>query len=108
VTLWLQNAVDPENDPLTYEYTGFHDTDCFACPPIDMNGVPEGEDSTGAFIDLTSAENHFYCWWARAYDGYEYGPWSAHAYFTISGAPRRRPCPPCSRRLTRRMAFCMT
>jgi uncharacterized protein (TIGR02145 family) len=93
VTLWLQNAVDPENDPLTYEYTGFHDTDCVACPPIDMTGVPSGVDSTGAFIDLTPAENHFYYWWARAFDGYEYGDWSEHVNFTVSSIPEAPTAP---------------
>ena len=83
VTLWLANAVDAENDPLVYEIEGFHDTDCVFGPQIDSTGIPENDDSTGVFYNLTAAENCLYCWHARAYDGFEYGEWSSSSCFYV-------------------------
>ena len=37
---WVQNAIDAEGDLLTYDYSGFHDTDCFFGGPIDAGSVP--------------------------------------------------------------------
>ncbi len=87
VTLWLQNALDAELDTLTYDFIAYHDTDCVFGPPIDVQDYPETPDSTGLLVDLTTAENCFYCWRARAFDGYEYGEWSDYECFNISGTP---------------------
>jgi hypothetical protein len=93
VTLWFSNAIDPDNDPLLYEIDGYHDTDCVFGPQIDSAGIPEGEDSTGVFYDLTAAENCFYCWRARAFDGFEHGDWSPFSCFYVDGVPEV-PSPP--------------
>jgi len=84
-TLWIENSVDAEGDTLTYDFLGYHDTDCMDGGPIDMIGVPEESDSTGAEIDSTLAENCIHWWRARAFDGYEYSEWSEFGIFLVDG-----------------------
>jgi len=93
VTLWLQNALDAEDDALTYDFDGYHDTDCVFGPPIEVYDHPEGIDSTGLFLDLSPAENCFYCWRTRAYDGYEQGEWSTHECFYVDASPEAPSAP---------------
>jgi hypothetical protein len=84
-TLWVQNAVDADGDPLTYDFVGFHDTECAAGPPLEVLGVPQGEDSTGAQIDLSAGENCRYWWRVRAFDGYEYSDLTLTRSFYVDG-----------------------
>ncbi len=86
-TLWVHNATDAEGDLLTYEFNGFHDTDCVAGPPITLTGIASGTDSTGGQIITSLSENCRYWWMARAYDGHEYGPWSPWSIFYVNGTP---------------------
>jgi Disaggregatase related len=85
-TLWVTNATDAEGDALTYEFAGFHDTDCVA-PPIAHTGVAQTPDSTGGVITTPLGENCRYWWQVRAFDGYEYSPWSANSMFAVNGTP---------------------
>ena len=84
--LWIENSTDAEGDVVTYEFSGFHDTDCVA-PNIDLQGVVEGTDSTGGQIIDPLGENCIYWWSARAFDGYEYSDWSTTQRFYIDGTP---------------------
>ena len=85
-TLWVENSFDAEGDTLTYDFSGFHDTDCVA-PIIDLQGVSEGTDSTGGQVIGLLGENCIYWWSARAYDGYEYSDGSPTQRFFIDGTP---------------------
>jgi hypothetical protein len=85
--LWVTNGTDAETDPLTYEFAGFHDTDCVAGPDISLLGVAQTADSTGGQIVDPLAENCRYFWRARAYDGFEYSAWTPLAQFLVNGAP---------------------
>jgi len=84
--LWTENSTDVEGDNITYDFSGFHDTDCVA-PNIDLQGVAEGTDSTGGQIIDPLGENCIYWWSARAFDGYEYSDWSTTQRFYIDGTP---------------------
>ncbi|MEW6051710.1 MAG: right-handed parallel beta-helix repeat-containing protein [Candidatus Zixiibacteriota bacterium] len=87
-TLWVLNSTDAEGDALTYDFAGFHDTDCVSGgPPIELNNVPSGIDSTGGQITTPLAENCRYWWRVRAFDGYEYSEWSPYANFFVDGNP---------------------
>jgi len=84
--LWIGNSIDAEGDVITYDFSGFHDTDCVA-PIIDLQDVAEGIYSTGGQIIDPLGENCIYWWSARAFDGYEYSDWSATQKFYIDGTP---------------------
>ncbi|MFZ1683991.1 MAG: hypothetical protein WAU88_07640 [Candidatus Zixiibacteriota bacterium] len=86
-TLWIQNAVDPENDASVYDFQGFHDTDCVGGAGITLTNVPGGADSTGGQITTALAENCHYWWQVRSFDGYEYSDWSSLAQFRVNGTP---------------------
>jgi len=86
LTLWVVNSFDAEGDPLTYDFSGFHDTDCVA-PIIDLQGVSEGTDSTGGQVIGPLGENCIYWWSARSFDGYEYSDGSPTQRFHIDGTP---------------------
>jgi len=85
-TLWIQNSTDAEGDTLTYDFSGFHDTDCVA-PIIDLVGVPETPDSTGGQVIESLGESCIYWWSARAFDGYEYSDWSPSETFVVNATP---------------------
>ncbi|MBU8932398.1 MAG: hypothetical protein KOO62_00175 [candidate division Zixibacteria bacterium] len=84
--LWIANSIDDENDLLTYDFSGFHDTDCVT-PNIDLLGIVEGSDSTGGQVVDPLGEGCIYWWSARAYDGYEYSNWSVSQRIYIDGTP---------------------
>ena len=85
-TLWLLNSTDAEGDPLTYDFGGFHDTDCASGGAnIDLIGVAETPDSTGGQIADPLAENCYHWWHARAFDGYEYSDWAPYSHFFVNG-----------------------
>ncbi len=84
-TLWVENAIDLEHDVLTYEYQGFHDTDCVAGPGIGLTGIAEGTDSTGGVITTPLAENCRYWWSVRAFDGHLYSSPSGWQQFVVNG-----------------------
>jgi hypothetical protein len=90
--LWLLNSTDAEGDPLTYDFSGFHDTDCVA-PIIDLTGVQEIPDSTGGQIIEPLGESCIYWWSARAFDGYEYSDGSLTETFVVNVTPEP-PTPP--------------
>jgi len=90
--LWVLNSTDAEGDPLTYDFSGFHDTDCVA-PIIDPTGVPETPDSTGGQIVEPLGESCIYWWSAHAFDGYEYSDGSPTETFVVNATPEP-PTPP--------------
>ena len=92
-TLWVGNSIDQENDMLLYEFEGFHDTDCVAGLGINIVGIPEGYDSTGAIITDPMIESCTYSWHARAFDGYEYSGWSDYTTFVVNGSPEAPSAP---------------
>ena len=83
--LWVLNSEDNENDLLTYDFTGFHDTDCVLGGPIEVLAVPEGIDSTGGEITGDPLGEHCLHWWnARSFDGFEYSEPSETGTFVVN------------------------
>ncbi len=85
------NAVDGENDLLTYEFEIYTDatlTDLAAS----AGGQPQGYPETSWTVDVPLSDNQIYFWRARASDLYSTGPWSDTASFWVN-APNSVPTP---------------
>jgi PKD repeat protein len=86
VTLVVQNAIDPDDDILTYTFEVFAlgDTET---PLFTSDPVPEGTAQTPRTIagdDVTFEEDADYLWRCRASDPHASGPWSDLQRFRIS------------------------
>lgn len=78
-TLVVENAVDPDNDGLTYDFEIYSNNLLVDT----IVGVPEGDGSTTAVtLDNALSDNTTYSWRARAFDGDRYGQWMNMATFT--------------------------
>ncbi len=78
----------PKGTALTYDFSGFHDTDCVAGGAnIDLTDIAETPDSTGGQITEALGENCRYWWHVRAFDGYEYSDWSPYSHFYYDNQP---------------------
>jgi hypothetical protein len=82
-TLVVNNASDPNDDKLTYEYEVYDESGLtnliVASGPIpEMNGV------TSWTVSLPLTENHTYYWRCRAYDGKLYSVWMVPASFRVN------------------------
>ncbi len=89
----LQNAVDPDGDPLVYDFQLFEDdelTTLFA-EAIDVDEVPTGTTMT-VFVE-EFVEDHVYSWRARGRAVDVTGPWSEpeRFVFNMRNAPPGRP-----------------
>jgi subtilase family serine protease/Tol biopolymer transport system component/flagellar hook assembly protein FlgD/fibronectin type 3 domain-containing protein len=91
-TLRLRNAVDPEGDPLTYE---FEVRDAHDAVVASAAGIPSGPEETVWVVTPSLAEDQAFTWWARASDGALVGPWSARAAFRVNAVaePPTAPIP---------------
>lgn len=88
-TLQVSNAVDPENDPLTYEFEVFQGTTRVAF----TTGVAPGMGVTSWQVDVMLTENASYTWRARAGSSTGAGPWSATGTFVVNTANSAPPPP---------------
>jgi hypothetical protein len=88
-TLQVSNAVDPENDPLTYEFEVFQGATRVAF----TTGVAPGMSVTSWQVDVMLTENASYTWRARAVSGTVAGPWSATGTFVVNTANSAPPPP---------------
>ena len=78
-TLEVVNAVDPDNDGLTYDFEVYSNNLLVAS----VSGVPVGTSGkTSATLNTTLADNMQYTWRARAFDGDSYGQWMTMATFS--------------------------
>ena len=88
-TLAVNNASDPNDDNLTYEFEIYSDSGLTNL--IVSSGVTaEGTNTTSWQTPLALTENSVYYWRARAYDGQLYGDWMTPAAFrvnTVNEAP---------------------
>lgn len=80
-TLWVLNSTDPDGDPLFYD---FEVLDFSENVVASASGIPQQPDTSGWMVDVPLAENGFYYWRARAFDGYEYSEWSFGTLFLIN------------------------
>ena len=81
--LTVNNAADPNDDDLTYEFELY--TDSNLTDLISLSGTtPEGGNTTSWQIPVELQENAIYYWRARAYDGRLYGEWMTPASFRVN------------------------
>jgi hypothetical protein len=81
-TLSVENAFDAEADTLKYDFEIYYDSMLTNLAESAMN-VPEtyNPDTTYWTVSPPLDDNKFYYWHARAFDGYEYSPWSGMRMF---------------------------
>ncbi len=82
-TLTVNNASDPNDDNLTYEFELYADSS-LSTLLASSGTIPEGRNTTSWQIPITLQENAVYYWRARAYDGLLYGEWMSSASFRVN------------------------
>ena len=79
-TLAVENAPDPDNDSLTYDFEIYEGETLVAS----FTGIAEDNSGITSFtIDSPLSDNTAYSWRARAYDGDRYGAWMDAGTFSI-------------------------
>jgi hypothetical protein len=81
--LTVNNASDPNDDDLTYEFELYGDSslsNLLASSPM----IREEEGVTSWQVPIELQENAVYYWRARAYDGLLYGGWMTTASFRVN------------------------
>jgi hypothetical protein len=81
--LIVNNASDPNDDELTYEFELYSDSGLMNLS-ASLNMVAEGENTTSWTVPITLTENERYYWRARAYDSLLYGDWMTPASFRVN------------------------
>ncbi len=84
--LTVDNAVDPDNDPLTYRFRMATDPE-MRNVVRDRSGIAEEEERTSWQVRRPLTEGLRYWWQARAGDGVFDSDWSATASFTVNAVP---------------------
>jgi hypothetical protein len=82
-TLVVQNAVDPDQDALAYDYQV---EDEAGVEVASASGVPEGAGQTAWTVDVPLAENATFFWSSRAGDGELLGDWSEAVSFRVNAS----------------------
>jgi flagellar hook assembly protein FlgD/Tol biopolymer transport system component len=81
--LTVNNASDPNGDPLTYEFELYADSGLTQL--VTSSGArSEGAGVTTWMIPNPLTENQIYYWRSRAFDGKLYGPWMERASFRVN------------------------
>jgi hypothetical protein len=81
--LTVNNASDPNDDNLTYEFELYSDSGLTNL--IASSGtLTEGINTTSWQVPLELVENAVYTWRSRAYDGLLYGDWMTPAEFRVN------------------------
>jgi immune inhibitor A len=77
------NSTDAEGDQLTYAYQVYSDS-LLTQLVVETDGQPEGVGSSQWAVTTALDEDSIYYWRTRAFDGFEFGPWSASASFWVN------------------------
>ncbi|MCL5024423.1 MAG: FG-GAP-like repeat-containing protein [Nitrospirae bacterium] len=81
--LTVNNASDPNDDKLTYEFELYSDGSLTTLIAL-LTAIPEGNSMTAWQVPTELQENSTYYWRARAFDGWLYGDWMVPASFRIN------------------------
>ncbi len=81
--LSINNASDPNDDKLTYEFEVYGDSGLTDLV-VSSGTITPGTGMTSWTVPATLTENQTYTWRSRAYDGWLYGPWMAPATFRVN------------------------
>ena len=94
-SLVVDNSVDPENDPLTYEYEIYSSASLDPVTLVETTGgVAEGVGTTSWTLSVSLAEDTWYWWRARSMgDDFLISPWSDVGRFFVT-AENAPPGPP--------------
>ncbi len=82
-TLTVNNASDPNDDKLTYQFELYSDS-ALTQLTASSDMLTQGTGTTSWTVPLTLTENQTYYWRSRAYDNWLYGPWMAPASFRVN------------------------
>ncbi|NOZ68618.1 MAG: hypothetical protein GXP46_05115, partial [Deferribacteres bacterium] len=81
--LSVNNATDPNDDELTYEFELYSDSGLSNL--LSSSGmIVQGQNTTSWQVPVELQENAVYHWRARAYDGLLYGDWMTAASFRVN------------------------
>jgi hypothetical protein len=81
--LSVNNASDPNDDDLTYEFELYSDSGLSNL--LALSGmITESDNITSWQVPSDLQENSFYYWRVRAYDGMLYGEWMSPASFRVN------------------------
>lgn len=83
-TLIVDNAFDPDFDPLTYRFEVYGDESLTNGLLAQVPAVASGTERTAWQVDVNLANSRQYWWRCRATDGSNTGPWMATATFYIN------------------------
>jgi len=83
-TLVTMNATDAEGDVLQYEFFVSLDEEHQNIVAYET-GIPGGFGQTDWTVEGLTSENQLHWWRARAFDGFEAGPWSQPRSFWLDG-----------------------
>jgi hypothetical protein len=81
--LTVNNASDPNNDDLVYEFELYSDSSLSNLLASSAM-IQEGEGVTSWQVPMELQENAVYCWRVRAYDGQLHGGWMTTASFRVN------------------------
>ncbi|MBD3402606.1 hypothetical protein GF420_06900 [candidate division GN15 bacterium] len=81
--LFVANASDPESDSLSYLFQLFSDSSLQDLA-VESELTVEAIDSTAWTVALALMDNNRYWWRCRAFDGFEFGPFSDSASFVVN------------------------
>jgi len=84
--LTVENAFDPDNDPLTYTFRLGTDPELRRVLH-ERDGIAETDQRTAWRVRPALQEGHLYYWQARASDGVFDSEWSAPVSFTVNAVP---------------------
>ena len=82
-TLNRSNSVDPDGDPLTYDFEVYSDS-AMTNLAASVLELPEGDPTTTWTVDVPLDEDARYWWRSRTHDGYEYGEYIEAASFWVN------------------------
>jgi MYXO-CTERM domain-containing protein len=91
--LVVENAFDPQLDPLTYDYEVYEDEAMTTLVTSALGLVPETDIETTWKVDLPLVENGEYWWRAAASDGFAWGPWTDVESFIVNEFNEPPPAP---------------
>ncbi len=83
--LIVGNAVDPNGDPLTYQFELYNSAGAILLAQSPM--VTSGANTTSWTVSITLAYATYYTWRVRAYDGQAWSVWTALREFRTNRAP---------------------
>ena len=91
--LVVENAFDPQLDPLTYDYEVYEDEALTILVTTAGGMVSETDTETTWKVDLPLTENGEYWWRAAASDGFVWGPWTDAESFVVNEFNEAPPAP---------------